>query len=114
MTYVPVGPPPVESPRVRELSQRLAEVIEEYERQYPMSAGEVRQALRIAGSKKAGGGAGTAVAVAAGLGLLLGIGMFAYFLAERQPGGGDVTAIPAILVGVGIVAVGLVAFLRNR
>jgi hypothetical protein len=37
MTYVPVGPPPVESPRVRELSQRLAEVIEEFEKQYPPS-----------------------------------------------------------------------------
>jgi len=114
MTYVPVGPPPVESPRVRELSQRLAKVIEEFEQQYPMSAGEVRQALRIAGSKKASGGAGTAVALAAGFGLLLGIGMFAYFLSQRQPDGGDVTAIPAILVGVGIVAVGLVAYLRNR
>ncbi len=114
MTYVPVGPPPVESPRVRELSQRLAEVIDEYERQYPMSAGEIRQALRIASSKKASGGAGTVVAVAAGMGLLLGIGVFAYFLAQRQPGGGDVTAIPAILIGVGVVVVGLVVFLRNR
>jgi hypothetical protein len=40
--------------------------------------------------------------------------MFAYFLSQRQPGGGDVTAVPAILIGIGVVAVGLVAYLRNR
>ncbi len=114
MTYVPVIPRPPDSPRVRELSQRLADVIEEYERQYPMSPGEIRQALRITGSKKASGGAGTAVAVASGIALLVGIGVFAFYLSQRQPDAGDVTAIPAVLIGVGIAAVGLVAFLRNR
>jgi len=39
---------PPESPRVRELSQRLQRTIEEFQRQFPMTPAEVRQALRHA------------------------------------------------------------------
>jgi hypothetical protein len=115
MTYVPGIPPPQsDSPRVRELSKKLADVIDDFQGQYPMRPGEIRQALRIAASQKASGGAGTAVAVASGVGLLIAIGLFAYYISQREPGAGDIAAIPAVLIGVGIVVVGVAAYLRNR
>jgi hypothetical protein len=115
MTYVPGVPPPQsDSPRVRELSKKLADVIDDFQSQYPMKPGEIRQALRIAGSQKASGGAGTAVAVASGIALLLAIGIFSFYIARSQPEAGGLSAIPAILVLVGIVGVGIVAYLRNR
>lgn len=44
----PVGPPT--SPRVRELSQRIQELIHEFQRRFPMTPAEIRQALRHAGA----------------------------------------------------------------
>jgi hypothetical protein len=51
MSFVPVTPyiPPPPSPHTRELSRRLAEVIEQFQRENPgTSAVEVQQALRLA------------------------------------------------------------------
>lgn len=45
-----VQPPaePPESPRVRELSQRLRQTIHEFQRQYPMTPAELRRAVQRA------------------------------------------------------------------
>jgi hypothetical protein len=51
----PVPQVPAESPRVRELSQRLQQTIQEFQRQFPMTPAEVRQAVRhVAGTAGAG------------------------------------------------------------
>jgi hypothetical protein len=50
---IPQGPP--ESPRVRELSQRLQETIQEFQRRFPMTPAEVRQAVRHAAGTAGGG-----------------------------------------------------------
>jgi hypothetical protein len=99
---------------VRELSERLAEVIKEFQSRYPLSASEIRQALRIAAAHTSGSRAGVAMALAAAIGLLVGIGVFAYYLGQTRPDGGDVTALPAVIIGVGIVAVGVIAYMRHR
>ncbi|HSG80795.1 MAG TPA: DUF3188 domain-containing protein [Gemmatimonadota bacterium] len=114
MSYVPIVPRPPDSPRVRELSERLAEVIQQFQDRYPMSASEIRQALRIAAARTSGSRAGVFMALAAATALLVGIGVFAYYLGQTQPDGGDVTALPAVVIGVGVVVVGVVAYLRHR
>jgi hypothetical protein len=113
MSYVPVVPRPPDSPQVRDLSERLKSVIREFRSQHAMSDGEVRQALRLARSDTTKGTAGVAVALASGVGLLVAIGLFAYYLSQTRPDVGDVTAIPAVLIGV-VVIVGLITYLRSR
>lgn len=54
MTYIPVTPyvAPPPSPRARELSRRISELIERYEQENPgVSATEIRQALTLATSR---------------------------------------------------------------
>lgn len=72
MSFVPVIPyvPPQPSPRARELSRRLAEVIEQFQLENPgTSATEVQQALQLATTGR--GASKAAVGVLIGLVLLL-------------------------------------------
>lgn len=113
MGYVPIVPRPPDSPHVRDLGERLKSVIREFRHQHAMSDGEVRQALRLARSDTTKDTAGLAVALASGIALLVVIGLFALYLSQTRPDVGDVTAIPAVLVGI-VVIVGLIAYLRSR
>jgi hypothetical protein len=112
MYYVPSGPAKPPSPRVRELSQRIQEVINEFQRQYPLSPSEIRQALRLATGRSGGENRAPLVAVVAGLAVAAGLGVFVMF--QRSPGEVNPAIWPAVLVGVGVVALGLVFALRNR
>lgn len=53
---IPSQPELPESPRVRELSQRLRQTIQEFQRQYPMTPAEIHEAVR-----HAAGGSGSGV-----------------------------------------------------
>lgn len=44
-----------EPPRVRELSRRLEELIRGFQREFPMTPAEIREALRHAGSRAGAG-----------------------------------------------------------
>lgn len=111
--YVPTPIQPPESPRVRELSQKIQQIISDFQRQYPMTPAEIRQALLHAAGAT-GGHRGPLVAlVAGGLAALLGIGVFASGSIE---GGGGEQGFPLVLAaGILIAGVGLVVALkRNR
>jgi hypothetical protein len=107
----PVGPP--ESPRVRELSQRIQQIITDFQRQYPMTPAEIRQALLHAAGATGGHGRPIVALVAGGLAALAGIGVFALRSVE---GGGGERAFPVMLaIGIVIAGVGLVVMIkRNR
>ncbi|NIR42739.1 MAG: WHG domain-containing protein [Gemmatimonadetes bacterium] len=113
MSFVPLVPGSSDSPRVRELSERLTSVIREYQRQSGATDDDVRQALRLTRSDTTKSTAGRAVAMASGVALLIAIGVFALYLSRTQPEPGDVTAIPAVLLGL-VVVVGLITYLRSR
>jgi len=107
----PVGPP--ESPRVRELSQKIQQIISDFQRQYPMTPAEIRQALLHAAGATGGHHRPLLALVAGGLAALLGIGVFA---SRSIKGGGGEQAFPVLLaVGILIAGVGLVVMIkRNR
>jgi len=81
MSFVPVTPyiPPPPSPRARELSRQLAELIGQFQLENPgTSATEVQQALRLAAP---GTGASKAVVgVMIGLILLLALGALLFLM----------------------------------
>lgn len=113
MSYVPGTPPPI-SPRVRELSRRVTEVVDEFRRQYPMSAGEVRQALRLAASEDPSGRRRAVLALGLGLSALFGVGVVLLGANESSRAAG---AVPwgMIAAGIGVLAVGAaVILLRSR
>jgi hypothetical protein len=111
--YVPTPVEPPESPRVRELSQRIQQLITDFQRQYPMTPTEIRQALLHAATSAGGSRRAPLVAVIAGVVAALGLGLF---VARRGGSGGESAAMP-ILVMVAVLAAvaGLVlAIRRNR
>jgi hypothetical protein len=115
VTFVPYVPPP-QSPRVRELSERLADVIEDFEREYPMSAPEIRQAMNnVLAQKKGGQGAALGLMVGLGTLVLLG-GVFAYFFIGRESGGALPARIPMVAVAVAVLAilVAVLAVIKGR
>jgi len=102
-------PPPVASPRARELGRELADVIEKYRREHPdVSGREVRQALRIA---LRGGEARPQVALLA-MGVAALLGLFASLYRNSGEGGGGLPILPFILLIV--LLVGWVLFVRLR
>ena len=115
MTFVPYVPPP-QSPRVRELSERLADVVQDFEREYPMSAIEIRQAMNnVLAQKK--GGQGAAVGLAIGIATLVLVGgVFAFFFVGRESGGSETARIPMIAVAVGVlgIVVAVLAVVKSR
>ena len=108
--FVPTPVQPPESPRVRELSQRVQELIRDFQRQYPMTSTEIRQALQHASGASGGDRRALVAAMAAGVAGALGVGLFV------ARGGGDASAIPmVVLVAVLAAVAGLVvAIRRNR
>lgn len=110
--FVPTPIQPPESPRVRELSQRIRQLIADFQRQYPMTPGEIRQALLHAAGGVGGGYPRRFVAIlVGGLAAVLGVGVFA---SRSVEGGANVTWAP-ILVAIGVVAgaMGLVIAVRR-
>ncbi len=82
MTYIPVTPyvAPPPSPRARELSRRISELIERYERENPgVSETDIRQALSLAARRS--GSSAALLWIAVGLVLALLAGMLLLFRA---------------------------------
>lgn len=114
MTFVPYVPPPAApaSPRVHELARRLSETISSFRRDYPdVTAAEVRQALGLA--MRGLGTQSTPIAVALAVAMVL-LGLVAVFVSRLPIGSVGPSLILPILVGVGIVALGLMVLLRIR
>jgi len=126
MVFVPVPVPPTErevTVRARDLSQRLTQVIREFEQNHPGTTTEdVRQAVRMAAEGSGvsrGGGSQQRAAIAVVLGILFaGIGVYAFFrqsggLGEGGGGGGGRLWM---IGGIGILTVllALVAVLRQN
>lgn len=108
--YVPTPVQPPASPRVRELSQRIQQIIIDFQRQYPMTPAEIRQALSHAAGSMGTHRRPLAVTLAAGIVAVLGIGVY---VAQRS-GGGEAAAMPiAALLGVFAAAAGLVVAIRR-
>ena len=109
--YVPIPSQPPESPRVRELSQRIQQLITDFQRQYPMTPAEIRQALVHAASTAAGNRRPLAVVIAAGVVAALGVGLF---VSRSGGGGGDAAGIPILaVVGIAAAVAGLVLAIRR-
>ncbi len=87
-------------------------VISDFQRQYPMTSSEIRQALRHAAGPVGGGRRPLVAVLAGGVAAALGVGVFASRAAE----GGDPRALPiAVVVGVLVAGVGLIVMIkRNR
>jgi len=109
--YVPTPVQPPESPRVRELSQRVQQLVSDFQRQYPMTPAEIRQALLHAASSTAGGRRPLAVVLAAGVVAALGVGVL---LSRSGGGGGDGAGMPIVAaVAVAAAVAGLVLAIRR-
>jgi hypothetical protein len=111
MVFMPVPPPRFQpSPRAQDLSRRLAQVIEEFERQYPGTSREdVQQAMELAVGRGAGrrGTRRTAVVAAA---VVAAVASGAAGLITSSTGRG----IPAMAILVGIaVMVAIVVVVRR-
>jgi hypothetical protein len=110
--YVPTHVEPPESPRVRELSQRIRQLISDFQREYPMTPAEIREALMHAASSAGGDRRRFVAVMAVGVAAALGVGLFA----SRAAGsGGENPTMPIfILVGVLAAMAGLVLAIRRR
>jgi hypothetical protein len=111
VVFVPTPIQPPESPRVRELSRKIQELIAEFQQRYPMTPAEIRQALFHAAGTTGGYPRRLLAVVAGGLAAMLGFGVFAY---QRVEGGGITWAPIAVAVGVAAAAVGLVVAARQN
>jgi len=110
--YVPTPVQPPESPRVRELSRRINDLITDFQRQYPVTPAEVREALRHAGGARAGSRRPLVVAIAAGVVALLGVAVFGSRAAQPS---GDASGIPVVaLVAILAAVVAAVVGIRTR
>lgn len=117
MTYVPivVPTPAPPSPRARELADRLATVLLEYEETHPsITSGEVRQATQLALQRTRAGTAMTAPIIAGALGILLFAGIAAFFFVGGSGAFTGATPFPMLTV-IGLIAVAgaLIAVLRR-
>lgn len=111
---VPVTPPPPASPRVRQLSDELSTVIDDYQRRFPdLSSSDVRQAAQLAVQKRGKGTGLERQSIGLVVGLLAFFGGLAAFMYQR--GALDGVEIPWVMVGVVglIVVVGVLAVVRK-
>ena len=109
--YVPTPVQPPESPRVRELSQRIQHLITDFQRQYPMTPAEIRQALGHVAGTTTGSRRPLAVAIAVGVVAALGAGLF---MSRGGGDGGDAAGIPILaVVGIAAAVAGLVLAIRR-
>lgn len=114
MVFVPVPPPRFQpSPRAQDLSRRLAQVIEEFERQYPgTSPSDVQQAMELAVGRGAGRPAATRrTAVVAGA-IFAAVAAGAVGLI-RSSGDADIPVM-AIVTGIAVVVAIVVMVARAR
>jgi len=98
--FVPTPIQPPDSPRVRELSQRIQQLVTDFQHQYPMTPAEIRQALLHAAGSSGGNRRPLLAALAGGIAAVLGFGVFA---AQAGGRGGDTAGFPIVLV-VGVFA----------
>ena len=116
MSYEPIVVPPPQppSPRTRELADRMARVIVEFEGQYPTATrAEVREAARLAlQSTSRGSSLAPVGAVALGVLALVG-GVVVYFLAVEGAPGSVPPPIVLIASIIGLAAVLALAFRRR-
>jgi len=112
VVYVPMPVQPPESPRVRELSQKIQQLIADFQRQYPMTPAEIREALFHAAGHVGGAFPRRLVAVLlGGVAAMLGVGVL---VTRGGAEGTGITIAPIIVaVGVAAAAVGLVAAARR-
>lgn len=109
--FVPTHVESPESPRVRELSQRIRQLISDFQREYPMTPAEIRQALMHAASSVGGDRRPLVVVMAAGAVAALGV---ALFVSRAGGSGGENASMPVfILVGVLAAMAGLVLAMRR-
>jgi hypothetical protein len=109
--FVPTPIQPPESPRVRELSQQIQQLLSDFQRRYPMTPAEIRQALLHAAGATGGHTRPILALVAGGLAALLGIGVFA---SRSIEGGGGERTFPVMLaIGIVIAGVGLVVMIKR-
>ncbi len=120
MLYVPFIPPHDKppSPRVRELTDLLGRVIEEYEKHHPAVTGpEVRAAARMAVERSSRKGSpDLRIALGVAVALVLG-GLFvllAFVLLAMNQGGMPQTAVPVVAITLVILAVLLAVALARR
>jgi hypothetical protein len=93
------------------LSQRIQQLISDFQRQYPMTPAEIRQALLHAASSAGGSRRPLAVMIAAGVVAALGAGLF---VSRSGGGGGEVGGMPILAaVGVAAAVAGLVLAIRR-
>ena len=118
MTYIPIIPPTPTppSPRARELADRLAKVLLEYEEAHPSVSGdEVRQAMRIALQVTRAGGTAAAPILAATLGGLVLVGLAVFYFVASGGAGSTGARVPTLwVVGALLVLAALVGVLRRR
>jgi hypothetical protein len=109
--FVPTPVQPPDSPRVRELSQRIQQVITDFQHQYPMTPGEIRQALLHAAGSAGGTRRPLLAAVAGGIAAVLGITLFA---AQAGGRGGEAAGFPVVLaLGVFAALLAIVVAIRR-
>jgi len=109
--YVPTPRQTPDSPRVRELSRRIEQLITDFQREYPMTPAEIRQALLHAAGAVGGHRPRLAVALAAGVAAAVGLGVF---VARRAGGTGEGGAMPLlVLIGVMAAMAGVVLAIRR-
>ena len=113
MVFVPVPPPRFQaSPRAQDLSRRLAQVIEEFERQYPgTTPSDVQQAVELAVGRGAARPAGRRTAVVAGA-VLAAVAAGAVGLIRSLGDAG--IPVMAIVTGIAVVVAIVVMVARAR
>jgi hypothetical protein len=112
--FVPTPVQPPESPRVRELSREIRDVITQFQKRYPMTPAEIRQALRHAEGESAGGPRALRAALVAGVAAAgVGVMLVARAGAGAGGGGGQATLPIAVLVAVLAAAAGLAVAIRR-
>jgi len=108
--FVPTPIQPPDSPRVRELSQRIQQHVTDFQHQYPLTPTEVRQALLHAAGSAGGNRRPLFAALAGGIAALLGFAVFSARAGER----GNATGFPIVLaVGFFAVLLAVVAAVRR-
>jgi len=91
------------------LSQRIQDLIRDFQHQYPMTNGEIRQALLHAAGRAGGGSRPVALLVAGVMVAVLGVGLFV----ARSAGSGGDAPIPIVAV-VGLFAALIAAVVAIR
>jgi hypothetical protein len=112
MVFVPVPVQPPESPRVRELSRKIKETIDEFQQHYPMTPTEIRQALYHAAGSAGGRRRPLVIALVGGV-MALGVALFVGSRPGQPTGGGSGLAV-AVPVAVMLAALAVVVAIRLR